>query len=180
MDVQARLMSKYKQVLEWWFFCILTVTIAASVFAFLPSYGSWSCPGDHMFCGASVIWGLIGLHRMFGDLGAYSAVNWFFLVGAIAPLLVCLAHNAFPKQEWIRLINMHILIGATSNMLPAMAVNFTSWILAGFIIGFEIYRYRRDWWKQYNYMLSGVLNSGLAFMVVLLYFFLGLGHVSFF
>ncbi|XP_068635317.1 oligopeptide transporter 7-like [Aristolochia californica] len=146
--------------------------------AVLPQDSPWTCPGDHVFYGASVIWGLIGPRRIFGDLGAYSAVNWFFLVGAIAPLLVWLAHKAFPKQEWIRLINMPILIGATFNMPPATAVNFTSWILAGFISGFVIYRYQREWWTQYNYVLSGALDAGLAFMAVLLYFCLGLENAS--
>ena len=32
MDVHTRLMSKYKQVPEWWFTCILLVNIAATIF----------------------------------------------------------------------------------------------------------------------------------------------------
>ncbi|XP_039845248.1 oligopeptide transporter 7-like [Panicum virgatum] len=72
----------------------------------LPPDSPWTCPGDHVFYDASVIWGLISPRRIFGDLGTYSAVNWFFLGGAIAPLLVWLAHKAFPGQSWILLINM--------------------------------------------------------------------------
>lgn len=138
----------------------------------------WTCPGDHVFYDASVIWGLIGPRRIFGDLGTYAMVNWFFLVGAIAPLLVWLAHRAFPNQEWISLINMPVLIGATGQMPPATAVNYSTWILFGFLSGFVVFRYRPDLWKRYNYVLSGALDAGLAFMGVLLYLCLGLENIS--
>ncbi|KAF9685974.1 hypothetical protein SADUNF_Sadunf03G0110400 [Salix dunnii] len=138
----------------------------------------WTCPSDHVFYDASVIWGLIGPRRIFGDLGTYEAVNWFFLAGAIAPILVWLAAKAFPQQEWISLINMPVLIGATGMMPPATAVNYTTWIVVGFLSGFVVYRYKPDLWQRYNYVLSGSLDAGLAFMGVLLYFCLGLENIS--
>uniref|UniRef100_A0A2N9F432 Uncharacterized protein n=1 Tax=Fagus sylvatica TaxID=28930 RepID=A0A2N9F432_FAGSY len=67
-------------------------------------------------------------------LTTLDAINWFFLGGAIAPILVWLATKAFPQQEWIRLINMPVLIGATGSMPPATAVNYTSWIVVGFLL----------------------------------------------
>ncbi|KAI3981907.1 hypothetical protein MKX01_041170 [Papaver californicum] len=120
----------------------------------LPSDSPWTCPGDHVFYDASVIWGLIGPRRIVGDLGTYAAINWFFLIGAVAPLL----------KRWISLINMPILIGATGNMPPATAVNYTSWIVVGFLSGFVVFRYRQNWWRRHNYVLSGALDAGLAFM----------------
>ncbi|CAL9779243.1 unnamed protein product [Musa acuminata subsp. burmannicoides] len=144
----------------------------------LPSDSPWTCPGDHVFYDASVIWGLIGPRRIFGDLGTYSNVNWFFLAGALAPVLVWFGHKAFPSQEWIRLINMPVLIGATGSMPPATAVNYITWIIVGFLSGYVVYRYRRDWWQRHNYVLSGALDAGLAFMGVLLYLCLGLENVN--
>ncbi|KAG2680726.1 hypothetical protein I3843_11G112200 [Carya illinoinensis] len=138
----------------------------------------WTCPSDTVFYDASVIWGLIGPRRIFGDLGTYEAVNWFFLGGAVAPILVWLAAKAFPQQKWIGLINMPILIGATGYMPPATAVNYTTWVIAGFLSGFVAYRYMPDWWQRHNYVLSGALDAGLAFMGVLLYFCLGLEDIS--
>ncbi|KAK1273262.1 Oligopeptide transporter 7 [Acorus gramineus] len=146
--------------------------------ALLPTNSPWTCPGDHVFYDASVIWGLISPRRIFGDLGTYSAINWFFLFGAIAPVLVWLTHRAFPRQHWISLINMPILLGSTINLPPATAVNYTSWIICGFLSGFVVYRYRRDWWQRHNYVLSGALDAGLAFMGVTLYLFLEMEHVS--
>lgn len=157
----------------WWLLETITDICDATA-----SDSVWTCPSDHVFYDASVIWGLIGPRRIFGNLGTYEAVNWFFLVGAIAPVLVWLAAKAFPQQEWIRLINMPVLIGATGMMPPATAVNYTTWVLVGFLSGFVVYRYRPDLWQRYNYVLSGSLDAGLAFMGVLLYFCLGLENVS--
>ncbi|KAK4842834.1 hypothetical protein QYF36_000639 [Acer negundo] len=144
----------------------------------LPAGSPWTCPSDHVFYDASIIWGLIGPRKIFGDLGHYSAINWFFLAGAIAPVLVWLAHKAYPNKPWIKLIIMPVLLGATVDMPPATAVNYMSWILIGFASGFIAYRYHREWWKRHNYVLSGALDAGLAFMGVLLYLCLGMEHIS--
>jgi OPT family oligopeptide transporter len=144
----------------------------------LPSDSPWTCPSDHVFYDASVIWGLIGPRRIFGNLGIYAALNWFFLAGAIAPFFIWLAHKVFPNQKWITLINMPILIGATHSMPPATAVNYTTWVIVGFLSGYVVYKYRRDWWQRHNYVLSGALDAGLAFMAVLIYLCFGLENKS--
>ncbi|KAI3834424.1 hypothetical protein MKX03_032535 [Papaver bracteatum] len=145
--------------------------------ALLPAGSPWTCPSDHVFYDASVIWGLVGPRRIFGDLGSYSAINWFFLAGAVAPLLVWLAHKTFPSQQWIRLITVPVLLDGMANMPPATAVNYTSCIFIAFLSGFVAYRYHRNWWKRHNYVLSGALDAGLAFMAVLLHAFLGSNHI---
>ncbi|GAU45346.1 hypothetical protein TSUD_84630 [Trifolium subterraneum] len=144
----------------------------------LPEGSPWTCPSDRVFFDASVIWGLVGPKRIFGSLGDYSAMNWFFLGGAIGPILVWLLHKAFPKQSWIPLINLPVLLGATGMMPPATAMNFNAWIVVGTIFNFFIFRYRKNWWQRYNYVLSAALDAGVAFMAVLLYFALGLENVS--
>ncbi|CAH9133466.1 unnamed protein product [Cuscuta epithymum] len=145
--------------------------------ALLPAGSPWTCPSDHVFYDASVIWGLIGPRRVFGDLGYYSAINWSFLIGAIAPVLVWLASKAFPDQHWIRLIIVPVLLSGTMNMPPATAVNYNSWIIIAFVSGFVAYRYYRNWWSRHNYVLSGALDAGLAFMGVLLYLCLEMEHI---
>ena len=140
----------------------------------LPPDSPWTCPGDRVFFDASVIWGLVGPKRIFGRLGNYSSMNWFFLGGAMGPVIVWLFHKAFPKQSWIPLINLPVLLGATADMPPATAVNYNSWILVGTIFNFFIFRYRKKWWQRYNYVLSAALDAGVAFMAVLLYFSVGI------
>lgn len=136
----------------------------------LPPDSPWTCSYDRTFYSASVIWGLVGPRRIFGDLGYYARVNWFFVAGALAPCLVWLAQKTFPSQNWIKHIHMPVMLGATMMMPPASAVNFTSWIIVGFISGYVFYRYRQQLWVRYNYILSDGLDAGTAFMTILLFF----------
>lgn len=151
----------------WW---LLTTIENICQDQLLPPNSPWTCPGDRVFFDASVIWGLVGPKRIFGQLGNYSALNWFFLGGAVGPLLVWLLHKAFPKQQWIQLINLPVLLGATAAMPPATTLNFNSWIFVGILFNFFVFRYRKNWWQRYNYILSAAMDAGLAFMGVLLYF----------
>ncbi|KAK9166192.1 hypothetical protein Scep_001383 [Stephania cephalantha] len=136
----------------------------------LPPNSPWTCPGDRVFFDASVIWGLVGPKRIFGSLGNYPALNWFFVGGALGPILVWILHKLFPKQSWIPLINLPVLLGATASMPPATTVNYNSWVLVGTIFNFFVFRYYKRWWQRYNYVLSAALDAGVAFMAVLLYF----------
>lgn len=140
----------------------------------LPPDSPWTCPGDRVFFDASVIWGLVGPKRIFGVQGNYPAMNWFFLGGAVGPFLVWLLHKAFPDKSWIPLINLPVLLGATGNMPPATPLNYNAWVLVGTIFNFFVFRYRKNWWQRYNYVLSAAMDAGVAFMGVLLYFCLGM------
>lgn len=140
------------------------------------SNSPWTCPNDRVFFDASVIWGLVGPRRIFGPLGNYAALNWFFLGGIMGPFLVWLLHIAFPKKTWIPLINLPVLLGATAYMPPATALNYNSWIFVGTIFNFFVFRYRKRWWQKYNYILSAALDAGVAFMAVLLYFTVGMAE----
>ncbi|KAL3515453.1 hypothetical protein ACH5RR_022355 [Cinchona calisaya] len=140
----------------------------------LPADSPWTCPGDRVFFDASVIWGLVGPRRIFGTLGTYGQINWFFLGGALGPIIVWLFHKAFPTHTWIPLINLPVLLGATGAMPPATPLNYNAWIIIGTIFNFFIFRYRKQWWQRYNYILSAALDAGVAFMAVLLYFTLGM------
>eukprot|EP00249_Psilotum_nudum_P008390 c21241_g1_i1 orf=256-2487(-) len=159
----------------WWLLNSIKNICDTSV---LPINSPWTCPSDRVFFDASVIWGLVSPKRIFGTLGVYSTMNWFFLIGAALPVVVWLLHKALPSVHWIPLINLPVLIGATANMPPATAVNYTSWIAVGTIFNFFLFRYRKAWWQRYNYVLSASLDAGLAFMAVLLYFCLGIENKS--
>ncbi|KAL1301105.1 hypothetical protein HN51_045738 [Arachis hypogaea] len=140
----------------------------------LPKDSPWTCPSDKVFFDASVIWGLVGPKKIFGSKAEYFAMNWFFLGGAIGPIIVWLLHKAFPKQSWIPLINLPVLLGATGMMPPATPVNYNAWVLVGTVFNFFVFRYRKKWWQRYNYVLSAALDAGVAFMTVLLYFALNM------
>ncbi|KAE8814795.1 Oligopeptide transporter 4 [Hordeum vulgare] len=55
-------------------------------------------------------------------------------------------------------------------MPPASALNYTAWGFVGMVFNFFVFRYRKGWWKRYNYVLSAAMDGGVAIMGVLLYF----------
>ncbi|PHT74401.1 hypothetical protein T459_21678 [Capsicum annuum] len=60
-------------------------------------------------------------------------------------------------------------------MPPATVVNYITWIIVEFLSSFVVYRHRPDWWQRHNYVLSGSLDVGLAFMAVI---YLGLENIT--
>ncbi|KAJ8629813.1 hypothetical protein MRB53_023136 [Persea americana] len=154
-------------VTAWW---LLTTVKNICHPDLLPDGSPWTCPGDDVFYNASIIWGVIGPRRMFGRLGLYTKMNWFFLVGLLLPLLVWAMSRMFPKAKWITLINMPIVFGATALMPPARAVNYLCWGAVGIFFNFVVYRRYKGWWAKHNYVLSAGLDAGVAFTAILSYF----------
>lgn len=138
----------------------------------LPGGSPWTCPGDDVFFNASIIWGVVGPLRMFGRLGLYAKMNYFFLAGALAPVPFWALARAFPDSAWapwLRLVNMPVLLGATGMMPPARSVNYLMWGAVGLAFNYVVYRRYKAWWARHNYVLSAGLDAGVAFMGILSY-----------
>ncbi|KAH0465734.1 hypothetical protein IEQ34_005837 [Dendrobium chrysotoxum] len=144
----------------------------------LPEGSPWTCPGDTVFFNASIIWGVVAPRRMFGNLGLYTKMNYFFLIGIIAPFPIWLLYRLYPNKKWLRLINMPIILGATSAMPPARAVNYIMWGTVGIFFSFVVYRRYKGWWARHNYVLSAGLDAGVAFMATLTYFSLQIKNID--
>ncbi|ONK79340.1 uncharacterized protein A4U43_C01F5370 [Asparagus officinalis] len=144
----------------------------------LPEGSPWTCPGDQVFYSASIIWGVVAPIRMFGKLGLYETTNYFFLLGFLAPIPVWLLSRLYPEKNWIKLINMPIILGAAGSMPPARAVNYTMWFIVGIVFNFVVYRRYKGWWARHNYVLSAGLDAGVAFMAILTYFALQFKDVN--
>ena len=136
----------------------------------LPEGSPWTCPGDRVFYSASIIWGVVGPHRIFGRLGHYAKINYFFLIGILAPVPVWLLSRHFPEKKWIKFINMPILIGGAGAIPAAKAVNYWCWGSVGIFFNLFVYRRYKGWWARHNYVLSAGLDAGVAFMAILTYF----------
>lgn len=136
----------------------------------LPESSPWTCPGDDVFYSASIIWGVVGPRRMFTKLGVYPEMNWFFLIGLLAPVPVWYFSRKFPEKKWIKLINFPIIFGGTGYMPPARAVHYLSWGVVGIFFNYYLFRKHKGWWARHTYILSGAMDAGVAFMGVFLYF----------
>ncbi|KAF7831259.1 oligopeptide transporter OPT family [Senna tora] len=151
----------------WWFLTTIDHICDPSL---LPEGSPWTCPGDDVFYNASIIWGVIGPQRMFTSDGIYPGMNWFFLIGLLAPVPVWLFSRKFPNHKWIPLINMPIILYGASSLLPAASVNYISWGVVGLFFNFYVYRKYKGWWARHTYILSAALDAGVAFMGIMLFF----------
>ncbi|XP_010939248.1 oligopeptide transporter 3 [Elaeis guineensis] len=135
----------------------------------LPSDSPWTCPKYRVTFDASVIWGLIGPSRLFAHGGLYRNLVWLFLIGAVLPVPIWLLSKMYPKKKWIPLINIPVISYGFAGMPPATPTNIASWLITGTVFNFFVFRFRKEWWRKYNYVLSAALDAGTAFMGVLLF-----------
>ncbi|CAG7884454.1 unnamed protein product [Brassica rapa] len=160
----------------WW---LLSLVDNICVQEKLPIGSPWTCPGDQVFYNASIIWGIIGPGRMFTSKGVYSGMNWFFLIGFLAPVPVWFFARKFPEKKWIEQIHVPLIFSAASAMPRAKAVNYWSWVIVGVVFNYYIFRRYKGWWARHNYILSAGLDAGTAIMGVLIYFALQNNNISF-
>nr|POE61767.1 oligopeptide transporter 7 [Quercus suber]POE76292.1 oligopeptide transporter 7 [Quercus suber] len=74
------------------------------------------------------------------------------------------------------------IIAAIKNQTPGLNI-ITEYVIGYMYPGYPVANvlfktYKPDWWRHHNYVLSGALDAGLAFMAMLIYFCLGMGEVS--
>ncbi|KAG8904835.1 hypothetical protein FRB99_001091 [Tulasnella sp. 403] len=127
------------------------------------------CPSTQVFGTASIIWGVIGPKLQFSQGQVYYALSFFFLVGAIAPVIPWLLTKKFPNS-FFKYINLPVILSGTGAIPPASAINYVPWAIVGFIFQYVIRRRHFAWWAKYNYVLSAALDSGVALSVILIFF----------
>lgn len=138
----------------------------------------YSCPNGRVFFNASVIWGVIGPARIFSIGQLYSPMMWFFLAGAIFPVIIYFAARTWPKSP-IKYLSAPIIFGGAGLIPPATPLNYLSWGIVGFIFNKWIRNRFRGWWMQYNYVVSAGLDVGLALCTILIFLTLNLTGTSF-
>jgi OPT family small oligopeptide transporter len=129
----------------------------------------YTCPGGRVFFTASIVWGVIGPARIFSHGAIYSSLQWFWLVGAITPVLTWLLARRWPKSIW-RYVSMPVVFGGSGMLPPASVYIYLCWGLVGTIFNFFIKRRYTGWWLQYNYITSAALDCGLIVSTLLIFF----------
>ncbi|KAK7427607.1 hypothetical protein QQZ08_005882 [Neonectria magnoliae] len=136
------------------------------------------CPLANGYAANAVFWGLIGPTKLFVSGSMYATMLWFFLIGAILPVLVYFAAKKFPENRILNKIHAPVIFASTSSIPPATAANNISWGLVGLVFNMWIKRHYLPWWSKYNYLLSAALDSGLAVTTFLVFFCLTYPGVS--
>lgn len=131
-----------------------------------PSH--FTCPGGRVFFSASIIWGLIGPQRIFSPGQIYSALFWFFGLGAILPVIFFILSKKFPKSP-IKYLMAPLIFGGAAVIPPATPLNYLSWGIVGFIFQKVIRQKYFGWWSRLNYLTSSALDLGLALSTIFIF-----------
>ena len=109
----------------------------------------------------------IGPARMFSGDATYKNLQFFWLAGAAAPVMIYFAAKQWPKSP-IKFLSAPLIFGGTGQIPPATPLNYLSWGIVGFIFNKWIRNRYRGWWMRFNYITSAALDSGLAISTILL------------
>lgn len=107
--------------------------------------------------------------KVFSGDAIYSSLQWFWLVGAVTPIITWFLARRAPKSIF-RFINMPLIFGGSGWIPPATAYTYLCWGTVGFIFNYYIKRRWNGWWMQYNYITSAGLDVGLAVSTIIIFF----------
>ena len=130
----------------------------------------FTCPQGTTNFAASVIWGLVGPKRLISVGKIYSGFLYFFWIGALCTIIVWALQKCFPRNTYLKQINMVVFFGALGNYPPATGLNYTSAFVVGFLFNYMIKRRWGNWWLKYNFVLSCALDVGLALSGIIIFF----------
>lgn len=137
----------------------------------------FTCPGGRVFFSASVIWGLIGPQRIFSPGQIYSALFWFFGLGAIVPIIFYFSARKWPDSP-IKYLMAPLIFGGAASIPPATPLNYLSWGIVGFIFQKVIRQKYFGWWSRLNYLTSSGLDLGLALSTIFIFFAFTLNNIE--
>lgn len=130
---------------------------------------NYTCPNGRVFFTASILWGAIGPARIFSGNSMYSSLQWFWLVGAVTPIVTWLLARRWPKSVW-RYVNTPVIYGGPGLLPPASVYIYLCWGMVGTIFNRFIRRRYTGWWLQYNYITSAALDCGLIVSTLVVFF----------
>ncbi|QGI70113.1 hypothetical protein CEK26_002448 [Fusarium fujikuroi] len=131
----------------------------------------FTCPFSRTHFNTSMVWGALGPRRFFEPGALYRPLLWFFLVGALLPVVVYLLRTkTFPHVNWLKKIHVPLFLGGLNYIPPASGVNYGSWALFGLLFGALIKKRKASWWHRFNFVLSSALDCSVAIAGIVIFF----------
>ncbi|CAP97271.1 hypothetical protein E8E15_007214 [Penicillium rubens] len=149
-------------VLNWALDHITGICTSAAVNGF-------SCPYSSTHFNTSLIWGAVGPRRYFSNQIGYSALLYFFLLGAILPIPVYYITRRYPKSLWRR-VHVPLFLGGLNYLPPATGMNYGSWAVVGLTFGWLVRKRLHSWWSKYNFVLSSAMDSSVGIAGAMIFF----------
>lgn len=114
VQMVATLVSSVTQigVLNWMFYHVPNICTPEAINGF-------TCPIARVHFNGSILWGVVGPRRFFGEGAIYRPLVWAFLVGFIAPVIIWLVGRRRVHGSVWRKINLPVLFGSLSWIPPA-------------------------------------------------------------
>jgi hypothetical protein len=112
-------------------------------------------------------WGVIGPKRLFSHGQLYYGLVFFFLVGAIAPLIQWAVHRKF-RLNILKYLNFPVIFSGTGGLPPATPLNYVPWVLVCYFFNHFIRRRHFGWWAKYNCELPAFVKGKTAARMVFL------------
>ena len=137
----------------------------------------FNCPNGRVFFNASVIWGLIGPQRIFSPGSIYANLQWFWLAGVMAPIIVYILARIWPRSN-IKYASPPLWFAGSGSIPPATPLNYLTWGIVGWTFNRYIKDNYRGWWMRFNYITSVGLDVGLALCTILIILALNLTNTS--
>ena len=110
---------------------------------------NFTCPNGRAFFSSSIVWGVVGPHRMFGPGSIYSSIHYYWLIGAALPVIFFFLMRLAPKSP-LRYLNAPVMLGAMGWLPPATPLSFSTWALWGLVFNYWIMRRFQGWWHKYS------------------------------
>ncbi|KAN0084360.1 hypothetical protein V8E55_007864 [Tylopilus felleus] len=121
--------------------------VQAWMFTNIHKWIDSSAPTE-VFSTASIIWGVIGPPGMISSGQIYSGLTWWFLIGAICPVIAYMIRLRWPNS-FIRYVNSFPFIFNGSAYIAFLSgLNFVSWAIISFIFHWRRYIL---WWMKYKF-----------------------------
>ncbi|KAK2072221.1 hypothetical protein P8C59_006592 [Phyllachora maydis] len=137
----------------------------------------FTCPGGRVFFSASVIWGLLGPARVFSPGQIYGALLWFFLPGALVPVIIYYAARRWPRSP-LRFLIAPVIFGGAAAIPPATPLNYLTWGAVGWLFQYWVKKRHFAWWSRLNFLTSSGLDLGLALGTLIIFFAFTLNNIN--
>jgi len=82
--------------------------------------------------------------RSTNNSSRYYAAIWFLLIGAVSPIPFYFLARKYPRSLF-RYVNIPVVWVGPTGAPPATGINFSSWLLVGFIFQYYLRRFRFMW-----------------------------------
>jgi OPT family oligopeptide transporter len=128
------------------------------------------CPGNNTFFTASVLWGTLGPHKVFGKGGLYTLLLIGFPVGLVVPPILYFVTRKFPQKKWLRQIHPVAIIYGALTWAPYNMAYVWPQVPIGFMAMVWLKTRYLACWSKYNYVLSASWSAAIGISAIIIFF----------